>query len=169
MDAGAGVPAPLKATLAVNGAKIMKRHIAKQVLFLVCVLFALPVLSAAEENRRDGNWWLEQDRLTRSLYVIGFFDGMDLGHNFSYWAFSKDKNMADCMIKVGDSYAEYISKYFKNVTNRQIVDGLDSFYTDFRNRRILVSNAVWLVVNAIAGTPQESLDRMIENWRRNVH
>jgi hypothetical protein len=146
----------------------MKRHDTLQAFLLIFVLFALPVLASAEENRRDGNWWREQDRLTRSVYVIGFFDGMDLGHNFSYWAFVKDKKMNACMGKVAESYADYGSKFFKNATNGQIVDGLDSFYADFRNRSIRVADAVWLVVNGIAGTPQEELDTMIENWRRNV-
>jgi hypothetical protein len=131
----------------------MKRNVMLQTLLLICVLFTLPSLTAAEENRRDGNWWRQQDRLTRSVYVIGFFDGMDLGHNFSYWNFVKDKKMNVCMAKVAESYANHSSKYFKNVTNIQLVDGLDTFYTDFRNRSILVADAVWLVVNGIAGTP----------------
>ncbi len=54
------------------------------------------------------------------------------------------------MGKAIESYADYSSKYFKNVTNVQIVDGLDSFYTNFRNRYTRVADAVWLVVNRIA-------------------
>jgi len=123
----------------------------------------------AEDNRRDGNWWRDQDRLTRSVYIIGFFDGMDLGKNFSYWKFANKKEMNSCIGKVAESYNEYSAKYFKNVTNTQLVDGLDSFYADFRNRNIQVADAVWLVVNSIAGTPQEKLDSMIENWRRNAN
>jgi hypothetical protein len=123
----------------------------------------------AEDNRRDGNWWRDQDRLTRSVYIIGFFDGMDLGKNFSYWKFANKKEMNSCMGKVAESYNEYSAKYFKNVTNMQLVDGLDSFYADFRNRSIQVADTVWLVVNSIAGTPQEKLDLMIENWRRNAN
>jgi hypothetical protein len=54
------------------------------------------------------------------------------------------------------------------VTGGQLVDGLDSFYGDFRNRRILVYSAVWLVLNEIAGTPQDELDKMIQSWRKNA-
>jgi hypothetical protein len=147
---------------------MMKRNPIVQSLLLICLVIILPALPVAEENRRDGNWWREQDRPTRSAYIIGFFDGMDLGYNFSYWSFVKDKEMNACMGKVVQSYGDYSSKYFKNVTNVQLVDGLDSFYTDFRNRSIRVADAVWLVVNGIAGTPQERLDSMIENWRRNT-
>lgn len=133
------------------------------------MLFTFPNISAAEGSRRDGNWWLAQNRSTHAEYVIGFFDGMDLGHNFSFWALIKDKEMNVCIGKIMESYAEFDSKYFKNITNGQVVDGLNSFYADFRNRSIRVADAVWLVVNAIAGTPQEELDTMIEKWRRIAH
>lgn len=56
-------------------------------------------------------------------------------------------------------------KFFSHVTNVQLVAGLDKFYSDCRNRRIRVHGAVWLVVNGIAGTPQEKLDKMVEGWR----
>lgn len=76
--------------------------------------------------------------------------------------------MNACLGKVMDSYSEHSSKYFNNVTNGQIVDGLDSLYGDYRNRRIKIADAVWLIVNGIAGTPQKEIDVMIENWRRNA-
>jgi len=100
-------------------------------------------------------------------YMVGFFDGMELGHEFSYWSFVNDKKAGDALKRVSNSYDEYLAKYFKNVTNGQIVDGLDSFYADFRNRSISVNNAAWLVVNQISGTPKEQIEAMIENWRRN--
>jgi hypothetical protein len=48
------------------------------------------------------------------------------------------------------------------------VDGLNSFYKDYRNRRIKVPDAVWLVANSIAGKPQNEMDKMIENWRQSA-
>jgi hypothetical protein len=64
-------------------------------------------------------------------------------------------------------YREYDKKFFANVSNGQIVDGLDQFFSDYRNRRIRVHNAVWLVTNGIAGTPEAELQQMIESWRKN--
>ena len=143
----------------------MKRNFIMQILVLMCLVGILPALSVAEENRRDGNWWLNQDPLTRSGYINGFLDGMGLGSNFSYWNFAKDTKMNACMEKVLESYADYHSKYFEKVTNRQLLDGIDSFYADTRNRRILVTDAVWLVVNVVAGTPLEKIDSMLKAWR----
>jgi hypothetical protein len=146
----------------------MKRKLLAS-LVITFLVMVLPVGLMAEDNRRDGNWWLSQDRVTRSAYITGFFDGMDLGNAFSYWEFVNKKEMAPCMQQVFKSYGEYNDKYFKNVTNLQLVDGLDTFYADFRNRSILVHGAVWLVVNSIAGTPQKELDSLIDNWRRNAN
>jgi hypothetical protein len=146
----------------------MKRNLIVKILVVICLVGILPALSVAEENRIDGNWWRDQDRLTRSGYITGFLDGMDLGGNFSYWKFVKDDKMNTCMGKVLESYADYRSKYFEKVTNGQLADGLDSFYANGQNRRILLTDAVWLVVNVIAGTPQDKIDSMLKTWR-NAH
>ena len=124
--------------------------------------------TAPTENRRDGNWWLLQDKVTKLDYVVGFFDGMDLGYEFSYFQFSHDPDKGACLISIRDSYGRYSAKYLDEVTNNQLADGLDAFYADYRNRRIRVSDAVWLVVNGIAGTPQKELDEMIEQSRKNA-
>jgi len=43
--------------------------------------------------------------------------------------------------------------------------GLDK---DLRNLRILIPDAVWLVVNSIAGMPEEDFEKMVEDWRQNI-
>lgn len=64
-------------------------------------------------------------------------------------------------------YREDDKKFFANVSNGQIVNGLDQFFSDYRDRRIRVHNAVWLVTNGIADTPEAELQQMIESWRKN--
>ena len=148
---------------------MMRRNLMRQILVFICLVAMQPILAVAEENRRDGNWWRDQNGFIRSGYVTGFLDGMDLGRNFSYWNFAKDDKMTTCMGKVLESYADYRSRYFEKVTSGQLVDGLDSFYDDALNRRILLPDALWLVVNVIAGTQQEKIDLMLKTWRHNAH
>ena len=64
------------------------------------------------------------------------------------------------------SFDQLNNKFFSKVTAGQIADGLDVFYSNFANRSIVISGAVWLVVNQIAGTPD--VDQMILNYRKNV-
>ena len=128
----------------------------KKLFFPLIILISLLAncnYSWAEDERRDGNWWTTQTRLSKLDYIIGFFDGMELGNKFPYWKIIHSNNKSDnkCFGKVYESYNEYSDKYFNHVTSGQIVDGLDSFYSDYKNRRLLVHDAVWLVVNGIAG------------------
>jgi hypothetical protein len=141
----------------------------KQLLvFMLLSLF--PVCVHAQNERRDGNWWKDLAPSEKLNYMVGFFDGMPLGHDFSYWGMTKDSGDKPnaCGATAVGSFNNMMSKYFTNVTNTQIVDGLDIFYKDYRNRSIKVHDAVWLVVNSISGKPQNELDKMIENWRKNA-
>lgn len=136
---------------------------------LLLFLFTLSAHAGDPQRDRDGNWWRDLTQREKYDYTIGFFDGMQLGHKFSYWAFSHNAKKYDCLTDAADSFASYSEKYLGNVTNVQLADGLDSFYSDFRNRSISLDNAVWLVVNSIAGKPQAEMDKMIESFRRNVN
>lgn len=135
--------------------------------FFLIISSSTVSLSQDSRNRRDGNWWITVEREFKLRYLIGFFDGMDLGNDFSYWGMSKSSS-SNCIEEINESYNNYCQKYFSKVTNDQLVDGIDSLYSDYKNRRIMVTNAVWIVVNGITGTPQDKLDKLIESWRRNA-
>jgi hypothetical protein len=121
---------------------------------------ALPLLARV----RDGNWWRNLKDTSKVFFMTGFFDGMVMGNEFSYWGVEKDD--INTATNVASSYSKYADKYLTNVTSGQLVDGLDTFYSDFRNRRIKVSNGVWIVVNQIAGKPEPDMQRMVESFRK---
>ncbi len=138
-------------------------------LFIIC-LSLTSFGEGANESGRDGNWWLSQSADFKPSYVAGFLDGIELGNDFSYWnlLISEDINKKQCSSYAIDSYTTYFNKYMRKVTDGQIVKGLNAFYSDYKNKKILLHNAVWLVVNGIEGTPQKELDMMIESWRKNT-
>ena len=59
-------------------------------------------------------------------------------------------------------------KRLKGTTNGQFRDGLDEFYSDYRNRRIPMHNGFWIVLNTIAGKPEKEITVMIENFRKSA-
>jgi len=118
--------------------------------------------------RRDGNWWNPHSLDSKHSYIVGFFDGTNLGFDFSVWNILDNENESDCLNSVVESYTFYFENYSKNVTNTQLADGLDVFFSDYRNRSILIKDAVWIVLNTIAGTSQENIDILIENLRKNT-
>lgn len=138
----------------------------RMIAVLAVLLFWLPSPGAAQAQRRDGNRWRDRSNVERQYVIIGLSEGVALGHRLSYWG-SIEKGELETFRRV-DSFDAYTDKYMRNVRSDQLVDGLDVFFDDFQNRRILVADAVWLVLNGIAGTPRDQLDKMIESYRRNI-
>jgi hypothetical protein len=122
------------------------------ILFTLLLAVGLLPPANADDTRRDGNWWRTQSQVAQAMYMGGFFDGMELGHSFSYWELPLKYGKRDPVsATIVNSYSMMMEKYLKDVTNIQIADGLTKLYEDYRNRTIPIPNAVWLVVNAIAG------------------
>jgi hypothetical protein len=143
--------------------------------------FTIPVLVLvsfvtlqADDARRDGNWWREQSQATKANYMIGFFDGMDLGKYFSYWGLPPKSGTGlvdpkvDPAAQVIVSYDGLVTRFMSHVTNLQVSDGLDMFYSDYRNRTIRIHSAVWVVLNMIAGKPEKEIQDLIEGSRRSA-
>jgi hypothetical protein len=132
-----------------------------------CIFFILVSIQVnAQNTRRDGNWWIDKSQVLKVSYALGFLDGISLGRNFTIWnVLEEDKT---CAAKASGSFEDHEQKFMANVNSGQLADGLDDFYKDYRNRKILVVNGVWLVLNSIAGTPQKELDKMIESFRANA-
>ncbi len=136
---------------------------------ILFVVLLLPSGAVAQSTRPDGNWWRDRSSIQKGAFVIGFFVGTGLGHQFSYWgSLERDKAKGFAEFRRLDSFDEYFTKYVKNVRSDQLVDGLDDFYKDYQNRGILIVDAAWLVLNAIAGTPKDKLNNMIESYRRHA-
>ena len=68
--------------------------------------------------------------------------------------------------KVLDSFHAINKRFMDQLTNRQVADGLDKLYEDYRNRSILISDGVWLVPNAISGKSDKEMEVLIENFRK---
>lgn len=137
----------------------------------IILVFIFSSICFAQNNisiRRDGNWWQQEDEVQKYSYVLGFFDGMPLGGNFAWWDLKdKDGNYPTYLNKIYDSFEKY-NKYFINVSNSQIVDGLDTFYSDYRNKKIRIKDAIWIVVNSIAGKSPEEIEKLTQDFRKNT-
>jgi len=62
---------------------------------------------------------------------------------------------------------EWLTHYsIIGITNGQIVDGLNLFYDDFRNRHIKLPDAIYIIRKQILGASKEEIEAIME-WRRN--
>lgn len=102
-------------------------------------LMMLPARIACAQGSWDGEFWKTKSRDLKVVYATGFVDGRNEGVNEAAGALGT--NVFDPKI------ATLASK----VTVGQIVDGLDEFYEDYRNARILVRHAIEYVVMEAQG------------------
>jgi hypothetical protein len=134
---------------------------------LFCLLATAPFSRNQEFDRRDGDWWRSVDRVNKAFYLAGLVDGTELASRLSGNA-PNDQGVKDASARTATPFAENRAKYLGHVTNIQLTDGLDAFYADARNRRILVSDAAWVVLNQLAGTPEAETQALIETSRKNA-
>jgi hypothetical protein len=137
---------------------------ARIVAALLCLLVTAPFSRNQEFDRRDGDWWRSVDRVNKGYYSAGLVDGTQLASRLSGNT-ANDQGVKDAS---ADAATGNRAKYLGHVTNIQITDGLDAFYADARNRRILVSDAAWVVLNQIAGAPEAETQALIESSRKNA-
>jgi hypothetical protein len=67
---------------------------------------------------------------------------------------------------LSDAYDGVWARYLGGVTTGQICDGLNEFYKDYRNRRINIPNAVWIVLNMTSGKSDDEVRSMVEHFRK---
>ena len=135
-------------------------------LWLVLALVWATGAQAQEAMVRNGHWWQKlPGQEVKWAYLVGFFDGMGLGHRFSWWPLETDDKNSDCVPHVIDAYRGQIQRFLRNLDNRQLAAELDSFYAEPKNKSVRLADAVWVVANKLAGTPQSKLDAIIEEYR----
>lgn len=142
----------------------------KKMILVVFVIFVSTAHVHANEVRFDGNFWKKCNETTRELFARGVLGGMTLGH---------DRVLGSMMFEVGNP--NYNAKCFEKVSNlhkslevgikkigaEQIVDGIDEFYSDFRNRSIVIKWAFLVVMQQIDGKPEKDINEYIEYLRKN--
>lgn len=125
----------------------------------VALFLALTLSSLTLQQRLDGNWWEDQDPLTK----VAFSAGMLVGVNDVSWLVytTTEDFQAEDLAK----FMRPMSAKMKGITPGQLNDGLEEFYKDFRNRRIHVGAGAHFVIAQITGMPEAELNTLIE-WLR---
>lgn len=97
------------------------------------------------QSQFDGDFWIPKTKDAKILYVVGFVDGRNHGINEAADAFNT---------KVDDPR---LSKLASELTVGQIVDGVDEFYKDWRNRRVVLRHAMEYVMDEAQGKDDSKL------------
>ncbi len=112
---------------------------------IVLGLLIFPFFSVAEGMKPDGEMWRMEGMGTLAKYamITGFREGLVFGFLATAVSFEE---------KQGPDYKDFQTVcsmwagYMDNASLPQTSDGLDTFYADYRNRNVLIRNAIWVVV-----------------------
>jgi len=135
----------------------------------------------------DGYYWLSlEDESSKHLFIAGFLLGsFSVLKEFDDFICVKESNRTELRMTKEANARHSLPKFEKQeaaqgfidgfcyslsrinqrelygLTNSSVAEGLDSFYGDFRNKGILIKDAVYLVKAQIKGTPTEDIDKIL--------
>ena len=122
----------------------MKKLLALSIVLACCIT---PFALAQRHSRpaegpppiHNGLWWQNKSTLFRDGFITGYKSGSAhaAGHPIDITAFPAS----------------------------ELIDGVDSFYKDFRNRNILVDDALLYIVDQLRGTPDDKLNAELLKMR----
>jgi hypothetical protein len=115
------------------------------------VFFAVILFASAAAETRDGRWWLSLSPLEKATYTAGMMDGVNVGEGIS---------------PEPELFTARAAELLANKNVKQLKDGIDHFYKDFRNRSIPVYSAFWVVAMEINGVAATKIEEMIRALRR---
>lgn len=137
-------------------------------LAVFCALSSAHLGVAAERPASDGYWWESLKVLERLVFVAGYTQAT------SRWsAFLK----GSIFVNVSPSEGQALSKYtkwladhmdFGRVSVRQVTDGVDRFYADFRNKGIDIDDAMDIVRQQLQGVSDAEIEKQILKMRISV-
>ena len=129
-------------------------------LTVIAILFSGYVYA---DDPRDANYWNIMDMGQKQRYIAGISDGI----NLASMVLSQDKNIdKKCQTVVDGSYKATMEKYFTRITNSQLSNGLDAFYSNYENQNISTDKAFWIVLKTIHNDPEKEISELIKTWRK---
>lgn len=139
----------------------------KKTLFIVLAAVLCGQAAAQQPLVRNGDWWSKlPTQEVKWGYLVGFFDGLTLGHRMSWMPLQASEKTSDCVPHIMDAFRVQVRQYLRQLDNQKLASELDTFYLDPKNKSIKVADAVWIVVNKLSGKPAADLDAMIQDYRR---
>lgn len=99
-----------------------------------------------EDQQNQGNAWLRMNNDLKYTYTRGYQSGYLLA-----------------LVDVIDQTGQF--DLVSNIESDLLVDGINVFYADFKNRVLTYSSAFRVVVQQISGVDQKIIDKYLEDTR----
>jgi hypothetical protein len=130
-------------------------------------------LLSAADKALDGVWWSQMSPAFKLGWVSGYAKAMDLAGTLQmascaaempmYQKQFPDVNAKEILQKMCLSNTTFD---YDGIAMGQFVDGMDTFFKDYRNRQLEVGWAIQYVRDEIKGKPARELESEVAMWRR---
>jgi|HubBroStandDraft_5_1064220.scaffolds.fasta_scaffold306140_1 hypothetical protein len=127
------------------------------------LLFPTSPTSIDSGKPKNGYWWADMSDTRRLGLVEGYVTGLSRAEVLLRQSldFNNDKIVDRTRKKPVTSYLD-----FSEISYGQYIEGLDVFYSDYRNKRINFNVAILYVRDQVRGASQDELEKRLEGMRK---
>ncbi len=147
----------------------MNRFLPVAAALVLCSCF----LSAADKPSLDGFWWAQMSPDYKLGWVSGYAQAMDSAFSLQMGAclaqlpmYKKEFPSLDEKERVQRMCLSNTALNYDGIAMGQFVEGMDTFFKDYRNKQLEVVWAIEYVRDSIKGKPAQELDSEVTLWRR---
>ena len=127
----------------------------------VLILVSPPV--AQGQSRHDGHLWEALSNELKVSYIQGVIDGSALGMQMVREGIPTNDSSRE---KIALGYRKTAEKLLLDVSPAQIVAGVDTVFKDYRNRSLLMTDAVYVTLKSISGMSPQHTETLLQAVRR---
>jgi hypothetical protein len=141
--------------------------------FVTLVALMVPDAPLADKTELDGYRWEKFDASFKLGWVSGYAQAMDLAGTIQMSTcasnlplYAKEFPNTDPKAILQEMCLSNTQFDYDNVPMGQFVDGMNTFYADYRNKQLQASWAIQYTRDSIKGKPAQELDAEVTLWRR---
>jgi hypothetical protein len=132
--------------------------------YFVAALLLATCCFGQQEDILSGSAWQSYSEQFKGGYITGYMAAMENAQI--------DSAMACASVKDAESRKACTSNAqgfdFESITVGQFLNGMNTFYKDFRNFQVPLTMAMGLVRDEIRGRPKEDVQKELDSWRQCV-
>ena len=137
--------------------------------YVVAVLLLFASCLGQQESVLTGSAWKGYSEQFKGGYVTGYIEAMGYAQISSAGTCMWIDNPKDRNARASKACISNAQSFdFDSITVGQLLNGMNTFYKDFRNLQVPLTMAMRLVRDEIRGRSEEDVQKELDSWRQCV-
>ena len=140
----------------------------RALLTALIILFSV-TYAFADEVKYDGDFWRQRNRATKELIVSAVFWGSEAGQNRVFAEVVLNRAGKSIEVECANAVSDVLKTLEDEriaIHTGQVVDNMDKFYSDPRNKSLILKWAFLVAMEQVTGRPDEEIRQLIEEIRK---